>query len=368
MGLIDKLKDKFLINRQDSIIFEVTQPCNNDCLFCYNAWKVTDTHYPKGELDTGETKRLIAKIIKETKCKQFTFTGGEPFLRKDLADLVSFTKEQGVSVTIISNGTLITEDVAKDFIKRGVGLFELPILSADRAIHDALSRNKGAFDKVTESIANIKLHNGLVVAVFVGTKKNIDGFSEMIELAIALGVDGIMFNRFNVGGEGVRHIEELLPTPEQVIRALEVTEEAMEKYKISISCSIPVQPCVIDTSRFKKVHFGYCAAGTKRSYYTVDPMGNIRPCNHTPMILGNILKDSFTSISKPDKISEFTEPIPEFCQDCAMVKTCLGGCKASAQVCYGSLSAEEPFIKYYKKEALKRRLRADKVATVSQAD
>lgn len=131
MGLLDKIKDKFLINRQDSIIFEVTQTCNNDCLFCYNVWKCRDD-YPKGELSTTETKRLIAKTIKETRCKQFTFTGGEPFLRKDLSELVSFTKELGVSVTIISNGTLITEKIAKDYIKRGVSLFELPLLSAER--------------------------------------------------------------------------------------------------------------------------------------------------------------------------------------------------------------------------------------------
>lgn len=367
MGLIDSIKNKLLVNRQDSIIFEVTQPCNNDCLFCYNVWKCRDD-YPKGELNTEDTKKLIAKTIKDTKCKQFTFTGGEPFLRKDLAELVSFTKKQGVSVTIISNGTLITEEVAKEYIKLGVGLFELPILSAERTTHDALSRHKGAFDKVTESIANIKLHNGIVVAVFVGTKKNIDGFAEMIELSIALGVDGIMFNRFNVGGEGTKHIEELLPTPEQVIRALEVTESAMDRYKISISCSIPIQPCIIDTSKFKKVYFGYCAAGTKRAYYTIDPLGNIRPCNHTPMILGNILSDSFTGLSRPDKLKPFTEPIPEFCKDCALARTCLGGCKGAAEVCYGSLCAEEPFLKYFKSELLKRKLPSEKPIEVRQAD
>ena len=80
-----------------------------NCIFCYNVWKVPGNHYPKGELATDETKKLIAKTIKETKCKQFTFTGGEPLLRKDLPELVSFTKDLGVSVTIISNGTLITE-------------------------------------------------------------------------------------------------------------------------------------------------------------------------------------------------------------------------------------------------------------------
>lgn len=349
MGIIDNIKNRFFINRQDSIIFEVTQPCNNDCVFCYNVWKCRDD-YPRGELSTEDTKKLIAKTIRDTKCRQFTFTGGEPLLRKDLPDLVSFAKGLGVNVTIISNGTLFTEQSAKDYIKRGVGMFELPLLSADREIHNELSRNPKAFDLVTESVANIKLHGGIVVAVFVGTKKNIDGFEEMIELAVALGADGIMFNRVNIGGEGTRHIAELLPTPQQVERALETAEAAMGKYKIGISCAIPIQPCVLDTGRFKKLHFGYCAAGSRRAYYTVDPLGNVRMCNHTPSILGNIMEDSFTTLSNPDKVKYFTAPRPDFCMNCKMEAVCQGGCKAAAEACTGSLCAEEPFLSAFKKK------------------
>ena len=387
MGIISKIKDTFLINRQDSIIFEVTQKCNNDCLFCYNVWKCNTpltppTHpctplnrgdrgdYPKGELPTAETKDLIRRIVKETSCKQLTFTGGEPLLRADLPELITCAKSLGVSVTIISNGTLISEEIARDYIKLGVGLFELPMLSADRKIHNELSRND-AFDKVVESVANIKLHRGRVVTVFVGTKRNIDDLKEMIELSLAIGADGIMFNRFNVGGEGTRHIDELLPTPEQVIKALEVIESAMEQYKIGIACSIPIQPCIIDTNRFKKVHFGYCAAGTKRAYYTVDPLGNLRMCNHTPSILGNIFKSSFRDLTARQKIKPFMDAVPEFCADCRMVKTCQGGCKAAAEVSSSdcSLCAEEPFLKYYKNETLKKGLTdkklSDKISSVA---
>jgi len=355
MGIFQKLKDHFLINRQDSIIFEVTQRCNNNCLFCYNVWKNEHINYPQGELPTEQTKQLIRKIIRESQCRHFTFTGGEPLLRADLLELISFTKTQGVEVTIISNGTLITEQVAADYIKQGVSLFELPLLSADRNIHNYLSQSD-SFDKVTEAMANIKLHDGLVVAVFVGTKKNIDGLGEMIELARALGVDGIMFNRFNVGGAGCQHIDELLPTPGQVHRALAVVEKAMERYQIGISCSIAIQPCVVDTSVFKKIHFGYCAAGTKRAYYTVDPMGNLRMCNHTPSILGNLFARSFRNLTQRSGIKSFMKAVPEFCRGCRLEHICQGGCKAAAEACYGSLSAEEPFLRYYQNTRFKNAL------------
>lgn len=328
------------------IVFEVTQRCNNNCLFCYNVWK-NKIDYPGGELSTEQSKDLIRKIITGAKCKYLTFTGGEPFLRRDLLELVSFARQQGVGVSIFSNATLITQEVARDYIKADASLFKLSLLSADKKMHNYLSQND-CFDKVTESIANVKLYDGQVIAVFVGTRRNIDNLAEMIELAVALGVDGIMFNRFNAGGEGTKYIDELLPAPAQVIKALKVIEDALERYEIPISCSMPIQPCVIDTSRFKKIKFTYCVSGENPLHYAVDSLGNLRPCDQSPFIVGNLLNKSFNTLTQEAVLSDFRKQIPEFCKSCKLAHLCQGGCKASAEACYGSLSAEEPFLRYYK--------------------
>ena len=49
-------------------------------------------------------------------------------------------------------------------------------------------------------------------------------------------------------------------------------------------------------------------------------------------------------IDAPDRLAAFVEAAPAFCDPCSLRETCQGGCKAAAQVCYGSLSAEEPFL------------------------
>ncbi|MDQ7780319.1 MAG: radical SAM protein [Planctomycetota bacterium] len=343
MGILSRIRDRFFINRQDSMIFEVTQRCNHACLYCYNVWHIENVDYPRGELDTEGTKRLIREIVRQTKCRQLTFTGGEPFLRSDLLDLISFTRGLGVTPSLISNGSLVDDEAAKAAIARGVSLFEFPLLSSDRKVHDHLSQSD-CYDRATEAIANVKFHGGMAVAVFVGTKLNIDGFKDVVELAIALGCDSVMFNRMNVGGRGCKHVAELLPSAEQVARALDTAEAMMEKYGIGISCSIPVQPCIVDITKYKKLHFGYCAAGTKRSYYTVDPIGNVRMCNHTPSILGNILTDDFSRLARGKTARDFVRARPASCTGCALEDTCLGGCKAAAEACYGSLTREEPFL------------------------
>lgn len=339
--------------RIQSLIFEVTQLCNHICLHCYNVWQGPEqTPYPRGQLDTARTLALLAKALDETVCSHLTLTGGEPLLRPDLPQILEFLQKRRVQITVISNGRLLDELTAASLVQGGVGLFELPLLSHRRELHDELSGAPGAWEAVLSAMANLRLQHGSVVAAFVATRKNIEHLYETIRLAFAFGARGIMLNRFNAGGRGREHLEELLPTVEQVRAALETAEAATVEFGIPVSCSIPIQPCLIDLSSFPHLGFGFCAAGSERTYYTLDPLGNLRPCNHTDIILGNLFEESFAALIAPERMSAFNCAVPGFCADCSRHLECQGGCKASAQVCYGSLMAEEPFLHQRETRAL----------------
>jgi radical SAM protein with 4Fe4S-binding SPASM domain len=330
--------------RIQSLIFEATQRCNHVCMHCYNVWQ-GGGDYPRGELDTTRTLNLLAKALDETTCRHVTFTGGEPLLRPDLPLLLDFLYQRRVQATIISNGRLLNESTAANLIGRGVGLFELPLLSHRREVHDELSGAPGAWDAVLAAMANVRLHRGSVVAAFVITRLNVDHLYETMRLAFAFGARGVMLNRFNVGGRGRENAAALLPSVEQVRAALAVADAASAEFRLPVSCSIPVQPCLIDTSVFPHISFGYCSAGTERAYYALDPMGNVRPCNHTDIILGNLFEQPFADLVASERLAGFIRAVPPFCSACDRRLECQGGCKAAAQVCYGSLMAEEPFLK-----------------------
>jgi radical SAM protein with 4Fe4S-binding SPASM domain len=332
--------------RLQSLIFEVTQQCNHACLYCYNVWQGPQAlPYPRGQLSPSRTLELIGKALDETTCHHVTLTGGEPLMRPDLPQILEFLQRRGVQVTVISNGRLLDERTSASLVRGGVGLFELPLLSHRKEIHDELSCAPGAWDAVLSAMANVRLQHGQVVSAFVATRKNIGDLRETIQLAFAFGARGIMLNRFNPGGRGRQHLEELLPSLKQLQVALETAEAAVLEYGLPISCSIPIQPCLIDINRFPHLGFGFCAAGSERAYYTLDPLGNLRPCNHTDIILGNLLDRHFIDLIATERMSAFTCASPDSCMDCARLMECQGGCKASAQVCYGSLTAEEPFLR-----------------------
>ena len=327
-----------------TIILEVTQACDHACLHCYNYWNHPSWHGGRlgGE---GDVRPLLAHVLDQVECRHVTLTGGEPLLRADLPEIVSFLSGRGSAVTVISNGHRLDDATTENLIRRGVGLFELPLLSWRREVHDELSGCSGAFDAALAAIANIRHHGGKVVTVFVATRRNLSDLYDTLKLAFGFGADGVMLNRFNPGGRGAGYIQDLLPSAAEMRQALEVAERARQEFHLPIACSIPIQPCLIDMATYPHLSYGFCAAGSDRAYYTLDTAGNVRPCNHTSTVLGNAWQESFVEIIAPCRLAAFVSAVPAYCEPCSRRNECQGGCKASAQVCYGDLGAEEPFLR-----------------------
>ncbi len=340
-----------MTRRHDSLVFEVTQDCNHTCDHCYNCWK-NPVDYPEGRLATPETLAMYGKVLDETGATLVSLTGGEPMLREDIHEIVAYLNDRGVAVNLITNGSLLGEETIERLAGK-ISIFELPLLSSDRAIHDAMSGRVGAFDDSTLAMATLKAKRERVVGVFVATKKNLSTWRRTAELAFAMGLDGIMFNRFNPGGEGAKHVEELQASPEELCGALDIADEIVGEFEMPISCSIAMPPCLFDHARWERLSFGFCAAGTARAYYTLDPLGNLRPCNHSPTILGNVREKDFWELAESKVMKDFCSARPDFCEGCKLEDECLGGCKAAGEACSGSVWKAYPFLAAFASDAVK---------------
>ena len=329
--------------RQDSLIYEVTPRCNLRCGHCYNIWKTPAGGEP-GELPTAKALRLIDKACRDARSIRLTFSGGEPCLRDDLEVLVRRAKKRNQDVNLISNGVLLDENRVASLVDAGVGLFELPLNSADRRMHDGMSGVEGSFDNVVKAALAIARTGATLVFVFVGTKNNIDGWRRALELGYALGGRSFLFNRYNAGGVHAGSPEALLPTLDQLRGALAVAEAYAAEYQVGIGASIAIQPCLVDTARYPHIGFGWCAAGTASAYYTLDPLGNVRPCNHSQLVLGNIFATRLSTMAKGEEMRRFMTAKPMVCSPCRLADTCQGGCKAAAEQCYGDACLPEPFL------------------------
>jgi radical SAM protein with 4Fe4S-binding SPASM domain len=325
-------------------IFELTRSCNHQCLYCYNVWKGENYGKTRRQISLDEIKQSILKLQSETEVESIGISGGEPLLREDLPEILSFIREQGITPVIATNGTLLTKDKVATTMP---ALYEVTLLSHRPEVHDALTGCKGSWKAAFEGILNIKEANGNFIIVFVATKLNFMDIQKTTEMAIALGAVGLMYNRMNLGAGNIKNADRLLPTQSMIQENLDTLEKIGEQYGLPIVVSVVLEPCVIDTRDYKNIQIGWCPLGGENSYFTIDPEGNVRICNHSPVILGNILQDRFSDIyyNNPHVI-QFRNTLPKECINCShdLKDKCAGGCKAAAEQCYGTLDRVDPFV------------------------
>jgi radical SAM protein with 4Fe4S-binding SPASM domain len=184
--------------------------------------------------------------------------------------------------------------------------------------HEVFSGVRGSFD---EPVTNIKraAEAGLRVSTStVLTRWNWNRVEEMAAFARSLGADHAVFNRY-IG----QPLPVLEATPSQVAQSVQCVETLIAKGE-PVRWGTPVPLCASPRAT------SGCLAG--EAFATVDPWGKVRPCNHAPYIVGNLLEQSFEEVWHSSKMEAWRAMVPPECADCAEYERCTGGCRAEAML------------------------------------
>jgi radical SAM protein with 4Fe4S-binding SPASM domain len=137
---------------------------------------------------------------------------------------------------------------------------------------------------------------------------------EMLDLGRRLGAQGVVFNRYLGTGS-------LAPKDNQLRAAVErVLALRAGGAPVKLGNCLPA--CFMDSGQ------AGCLAGL--AFFTVDPWGRVRPCNHAPLICGNLPEQSVEEIWHSDGMERWRSAYPAQCRTCPAVATCRGGCRAEA--------------------------------------
>ncbi len=121
--------------------------CNQRCLHCYaSGEKLSNVE----ELSTNDWKKII-DILKESMVPQLTFTGGEPTIRKDLVELIEYSK--WFVTRLNTNGILLTENLCQELYNASLDSVQITFYSSDKDLHNKLVGGNH-FDKTVEGIKN----------------------------------------------------------------------------------------------------------------------------------------------------------------------------------------------------------------------
>jgi radical SAM protein with 4Fe4S-binding SPASM domain len=333
------MQEKKLIR---SVSVELTPRCNQKCTYCYNAWR-EDNGVQIGEPDFESIKNLLSLVMDQVRLHSLTMTGGEPFIRPDIHQIIDLVNQRGISVNIISNGGLITRETAEKLSRQKVNYVQVTLAGADAQTHDFLC-GKGTFEKVKKALENLRRSGVFGGGSYLCTSHNFHQAGEVFELFVSLGVKQIAFNRFNPSGDPRRIDMSLLPSRSQVLQALTEANKKSGQHKLTVYNTMPIPPCVFDYQEFPNIKFSQCSAGMTETQVALGPEGNVRLCTLQKQSLGSVWDTPLETIMESEAVKQFREQIPEFCKECPLASICLGGCGASAEWVFGSPAELDPFV------------------------
>ena len=328
----------------NNIVFELTQACNQCCRFCYNYWRDGSTPLPPPE--PARVRRTLRKLLHQASVGTISFSGGEPLLLRNVHDLALQARFRGCKVNVLTNGTMLTPDAFDNFRKIGVGAIQIPILSSYPQTHEYLTGLPGSWQKATDAIKRVAeaMPTG-AYAVLVITAVNAPDIPSTLALIRSLGVKNVMVNRFNIGGMGLQHTRELVLTQAALKQAFTDVETFAAAHKeMHFVSGVCTPMCVMDPLSFPHIRFTWCSTDFSRRPVTVNYNGDVRFCNHSPNVIGNIYDRPIGDIlSDPRTVAQYAV-IPDNCRDCKFLSRCNGGCRAASEQVYGTFAQADPLL------------------------
>ena len=328
----------------DNIIFELTGACNQCCRFCYNYWR--DGSTPIAPPNPSLARKTLKKLLSQASVRHLSFSGGEPLLLSNVHDLVLLARFKGCRVNVLTNGTLLTAEALDNFLSLGVSVLQIPLLSSDASVHDFLTGLPGSWKKATDALRRTG-YAGIGAAVLVITRVNAPGIAETLGLIRDCGIKTVMVNRFNIGGNGIRNVRELVPdrkTLQEAFAAAEAFAGANPEMHFVSGVCTPL--CYLDTTPYSHIRFSKCSTDLTGRPVTVNYNGDVRFCNHSPRVLGNIHSRPIGEILTDPEVNAWYAGVPEECGKCALIQRCGGGCRAASEQVHGTFFALDPILDY----------------------
>ncbi len=156
------------------LYLELTRNCNLRCQFC-DMWKIKyrNPEDLSKELSLSEIINLVDEA-KRMGTILIHLAGGEVLLRPDIVEIVRQINKRGLASSLTTNGTLLSEKMIKDLIAAGLKHIIVSLDSSFPEIHDEIRGVRGTFEKVVQSIKDIKtISDNMKISInTLITKKN----------------------------------------------------------------------------------------------------------------------------------------------------------------------------------------------------
>lgn len=308
---------------------ELTHRCNLSCRHCYQF-----SPRDRSELDTEQWKKVMRELA-GAGCLFLAFTGGEPFMRGDLEELVREAVAMGFVLTLQTNAVLLDEAMARMLGEMPTVRMDVSVYGARPETHDRLTGMEGSFAASLRAMELLR-ENGvpLLLKVTVGGF-NIEEVEGIAALAESLGVKAIFSSLIFPRNDRDKAPTELRLSDEDLERFIRFEtsymmdsigelmglEEGGMTYEEMAGF---LHKCAIDPMQVQSENRRYCGAGS--TVFAINPYGDVYPCVAFPLVVGNLLRDNLTDIWKDSpelmRLRGQEDELPSQCKKCELLDKC----------------------------------------------
>jgi len=329
----------------------LTDRCNLKCSFCYAACAhvCSATGDEHGEMSTDDVKTVLTAVREDAEVPSVSFTGGEPTLRRDLAELIAYAHDElKMRVNLITNGSLITEEMAQSFKDAGLASAQVSIESPIEEIHDEIVGVPGSFKKSVTGITALKKAAVRVHPHTTICRANAESVTGMAAFAKDLDIPRFSTNMVVPAGRGTD--EEILVGYAEIGAVLEGVMEVAKAEGIEFMWYSPTPVCLFNPVKHGLGNKGCSAC---EGLLSVDYKGRILPCSSWDEPLGSLLTDDFNEIwfSERSKFIRAKGEAHSGCKTCEHFALCHGACPLYFDV-HGYAEIEEIVQKLTKEAAV----------------
>lgn len=321
-----------------AVLLELTHRCPLQCPYCSNPLQMDQV---KSELSTEEWKSVLSQAAK-LGVLQVHFSGGEPTVRQDLAELIRHAREAGLYTNLITSGVAAGKARFDDFVAAGLDHVQLSIQDSDATTAERIGNYAGAQEKKLAFAKWVRAAGLPLTVNAVVNRHNIDRVEGMIDLAVSLDAHRVEIANVQYYGWAVKNLAALMPRFDQFESSMAVVEAARARLKGKIVIDY-VMPDYY--ARVPKA----CMNGWGRRFMNVTPSGKVLPC-HAAETIPNLEFDSVRERPLAEiwaKSSAFeayrgTDWMPPLCQNCDQRDIDWGGCRCQAMALTGSAAEADP--------------------------
>lgn len=318
------------------MLAELTYACPLHCPYCSNPLNIADYG---DELTTGEWRRVLGEAA-ELGALQVHLSGGEPLLRRDLAEIVAAASGLGLYTNLITSALGLSARRAGELREAGLDHVQISVQADEAQLSDRIAGTRSFVRKLTAARLVKELGWPLTLNVVLHAG-NIDRIGEIIDLAESLEADRVELANTQYYGWALRNRQHLLPSRAQLERAEDVAAEAVARLGGAMEI-IYVLPDYY--GRYPKP----CMGGWGARQLTVTPAGDVLPCptaHDVPLPRASVRTSSLRWIWESSPVfTAFrgTGWMPEPCRSCPRRDTDFGGCRCQAFALTGDAARTDP--------------------------